>query len=178
MYLNNYYKFSYFLTETRRRDSSVAIATGYGLAGRGVRVRVLARARFSLLHVVQSGSGHPLAPTYSILTTHCDLKFRSASRLTDTKEVHVSQLNPTHACDQEVHANSTLHEWVCPCNNLNQFKSTGLHSVRLLFHERLNQWFAMASVGTKQQQRSELSCHNDLLGRGKGVVAVTPITRR
>jgi hypothetical protein len=25
-----------------------------------------------------------------------------------------------------------------------------------------------AAVGTKQQQRLELSCHNDLLGRGKG----------
>jgi hypothetical protein len=42
------------------RDSSVGIATGYGLDDRGVGVRVSVRSNFSLLHVVQTGSGvHP-----------------------------------------------------------------------------------------------------------------------
>jgi hypothetical protein len=44
----------------RIRDSAVGIATGYRLDDRGVGVRVLAGWRFSLLHVVQTGSGvHP-----------------------------------------------------------------------------------------------------------------------
>jgi hypothetical protein len=38
-------------------DGTVGIATGYGLEGRGVGVRVPAEARFSFLHVVQTGSG-------------------------------------------------------------------------------------------------------------------------
>jgi hypothetical protein len=37
-------------------DSSVGIATGYGLDGRGVRVRVPVKARFYLLHFIQTGS--------------------------------------------------------------------------------------------------------------------------
>jgi hypothetical protein len=39
------------------RDSAVGIATGYGLDGRGVGVRVPVGARFSPLHVVQTGPG-------------------------------------------------------------------------------------------------------------------------
>jgi hypothetical protein len=42
------------------RDSSVGTATGYGLNDRGVGVRVPVGQEFSLLHVVQTGSGvHP-----------------------------------------------------------------------------------------------------------------------
>jgi hypothetical protein len=42
------------------RDSVVGIATGYGLDDRGVGVRVPVGSKFSLLHVVQTGSGdHP-----------------------------------------------------------------------------------------------------------------------
>jgi hypothetical protein len=43
------------------RDSSVGIALGYGLDGRGSRVRFPAGAgNFSLHHIVQNGSGaHP-----------------------------------------------------------------------------------------------------------------------
>jgi hypothetical protein len=42
------------------RDGAVEIATGYGLGGRGVGVRVPVRERFSLLHVVQTCScAHP-----------------------------------------------------------------------------------------------------------------------
>jgi hypothetical protein len=41
----------------RRPDSSVGIATGYGLENGGVGDRVLVRQEFSLLHVVQTGSG-------------------------------------------------------------------------------------------------------------------------
>jgi hypothetical protein len=42
------------------RGSVVGIATGYGLDDRGVGVRVPVRPEFSLLHVVQTGSGaHP-----------------------------------------------------------------------------------------------------------------------
>jgi hypothetical protein len=41
-------------------DSSVSIATGYRLDNRGVGVRVLVGSEFSLLHLVQTGSGvHP-----------------------------------------------------------------------------------------------------------------------
>jgi hypothetical protein len=43
----------------RSRDSSAGIATGYGMGDREVRVRVEGK-KFSLLHVVQTGSGaHP-----------------------------------------------------------------------------------------------------------------------
>jgi hypothetical protein len=51
---------SYHLTYSRR-DSSVAIALGYGLDDRGSRVRFPAGAgNFSLHHRVQTGSGtHP-----------------------------------------------------------------------------------------------------------------------
>jgi hypothetical protein len=46
------------------RDSVVSIATSYGLDKRGVGVRVPVGLRFSLLHVVQTGSG--VHPTYLI----------------------------------------------------------------------------------------------------------------
>jgi hypothetical protein len=39
------------------RDSSVGLATGYGLEDGGVGVRVPVRQEFLLLHVVQTGSG-------------------------------------------------------------------------------------------------------------------------
>jgi hypothetical protein len=42
------------------RDSSVGIATGYGLDGQGVGVEVPIRSSIFFLHVVQTGSGvHP-----------------------------------------------------------------------------------------------------------------------
>jgi hypothetical protein len=41
----------------RSRDSSVGIATSYGLDDRGVGVRILGGQEFSLLHVVRTGSG-------------------------------------------------------------------------------------------------------------------------
>jgi hypothetical protein len=40
----------------KSRDSAVGTATGYGLEDRGVRVGVKGQ-EFSLLHVVQTGSG-------------------------------------------------------------------------------------------------------------------------
>jgi hypothetical protein len=44
----------------KSRDSVVGIATGYGLEDQGVGVRVPGGQEFSLLHVVQAGSGvHP-----------------------------------------------------------------------------------------------------------------------
>jgi hypothetical protein len=44
------------------RDSVVGIATGYGLDDRGVGVQVPVEQKFSLLHVVQTGSGvHPIS---------------------------------------------------------------------------------------------------------------------
>jgi hypothetical protein len=39
------------------RDNGVVIATGYVLNGRDIGVRVLVGTKFSLLHVVQTGSG-------------------------------------------------------------------------------------------------------------------------
>jgi hypothetical protein len=47
--------------KSKRRDSSVSIATGYGLDDRGSEVRFPAGAgNFSVLHHVQTGSGaHP-----------------------------------------------------------------------------------------------------------------------
>jgi hypothetical protein len=48
------------ILETRNRDSAVGIATGYGLDRRGVVVRDPVVKEFSLLHVIQTGSGtHP-----------------------------------------------------------------------------------------------------------------------
>jgi hypothetical protein len=48
------------MSKVRSRDSSVGIATDYGLDDRGVGVRVPYSQEFSLLHVVQIGSGvHP-----------------------------------------------------------------------------------------------------------------------
>jgi hypothetical protein len=41
----------------RSRDSAVCIVTGYGLDSRGAGVRVPAGQEFSLLYVVQTGSG-------------------------------------------------------------------------------------------------------------------------
>jgi hypothetical protein len=49
--------FTIILSHYRSRDSSVAIATGYGMKDGGVGVRVPIRQEFSLLHVVQTGSG-------------------------------------------------------------------------------------------------------------------------
>jgi hypothetical protein len=44
----------------KSQDSSVGIATGYGLDDRGVGVLVPVGQELSLLHVVQTGSGvHP-----------------------------------------------------------------------------------------------------------------------
>jgi hypothetical protein len=49
-----------YCTRLESRDSSVGIATVYGLDDRGVGVRVPVGSRISLLHVVQTGSGaHP-----------------------------------------------------------------------------------------------------------------------
>jgi hypothetical protein len=50
-----------FMSCHQSRESSVGIALGYGLDGRGSRVRFPAGARnFSLHHRVQNGSGaHP-----------------------------------------------------------------------------------------------------------------------
>jgi hypothetical protein len=42
------------------RDSSVGIATGYGLEDGGVGVRVPVRQEITLLYVVQTGSGFHL----------------------------------------------------------------------------------------------------------------------
>jgi hypothetical protein len=45
---------------SKSRDSAVGIATGYVLDDQGVGVRVPLGKEFSLLHVVQTGSGvHP-----------------------------------------------------------------------------------------------------------------------
>jgi hypothetical protein len=44
-------------TNKRSRDGSVGIATGYGLNGRGLGVRVLVGQHLSILPVVQTGSG-------------------------------------------------------------------------------------------------------------------------
>jgi hypothetical protein len=50
----------WLLILVRSRDSSVGIVTGYWLDGRGVGVQVPEGREFSLLHVVQTGSGnHP-----------------------------------------------------------------------------------------------------------------------
>jgi hypothetical protein len=51
------------LYTTIRQDSSIGIATGYGLESRGIEVRFSAGAGyFSLLQSVQTGSGaHPAA---------------------------------------------------------------------------------------------------------------------
>jgi hypothetical protein len=43
-------------------NSVVGIATGYGLDGQGVGVRVPVGARFPPLHVLQSGSGAHQVP--------------------------------------------------------------------------------------------------------------------
>jgi hypothetical protein len=49
------------------RDSAVGIANGNGLDNRGVGVRIPVRQEFSLLHVVQTGSGvYPVS--YPVLT--------------------------------------------------------------------------------------------------------------
>jgi hypothetical protein len=50
------------ITFVSSRDNAVSIATGYGLDDRKVGVRVQVGARFSPLHVVQSGSGDHPAP--------------------------------------------------------------------------------------------------------------------
>jgi hypothetical protein len=49
-----------YIMDSGSRDSAVGIATGYGLDGREVGVRVPVGARFAPLHVVPTGSGaHP-----------------------------------------------------------------------------------------------------------------------
>jgi hypothetical protein len=58
----------HILDPTRKSDSSVGIALGYGLDDRGSRFRFLAGAgNFSLHHRVQNGSGAPSA-SYSMGT--------------------------------------------------------------------------------------------------------------
>jgi hypothetical protein len=54
---NVYSGFSSVYGKGRSWDSAVGIATGYELDGRGDGVRVPGREEFSLLHVVQTGSG-------------------------------------------------------------------------------------------------------------------------
>jgi hypothetical protein len=52
--------FNRFFNLYRSWDSAVGVATGYGLDGRGVGVRVPVGGRIYLLQVVQTGSGvHP-----------------------------------------------------------------------------------------------------------------------
>jgi hypothetical protein len=50
-----------FLSLSGSRDSAVGIATDYGLDDQRVGVRVPVGQEFSLLHVVQTGSGAHLA---------------------------------------------------------------------------------------------------------------------
>jgi hypothetical protein len=73
----------------KSRDSSVSIATGYGLNDRGSRVRFPARTgNFSLHHRVQNGSGvHPAS--YPMGTRGC---FSGIKRL--GYEAHHSPLVP------------------------------------------------------------------------------------
>jgi hypothetical protein len=47
----------------KRRGSAVGIATGYGMDGRGLAVRVSGGANFSPLHVIQTISGYRGAPS-------------------------------------------------------------------------------------------------------------------
>jgi hypothetical protein len=59
-YLGHKTYFDTYIISMRSRDSIVGIASSYGLDDRGVGVRVPASQEFSLLHVVQTGSGvHP-----------------------------------------------------------------------------------------------------------------------
>jgi hypothetical protein len=60
-------KYPHYLHMWGGGDSAVGIAIGYWLDGRGVGVRVPLGVRYSLLHVVQTGSGAHLA-SYSICT--------------------------------------------------------------------------------------------------------------
>jgi hypothetical protein len=53
----NFYKIMYNSLLTASRDNVVGKATGYGLDDRGVEVRVPLGSKFSLLHVVQTGTG-------------------------------------------------------------------------------------------------------------------------
>jgi hypothetical protein len=54
----------YLSKKGRSQNISASIETGYGLDYRGVGVRVPVRQEFSLLHVVQTGSGvHPTSYT-------------------------------------------------------------------------------------------------------------------
>jgi hypothetical protein len=48
---------NFIMLMTGIRDSAVGIATGYGLEDREIGVRVRRVQEFSLLHVVQTGSG-------------------------------------------------------------------------------------------------------------------------
>jgi hypothetical protein len=49
--------YTYHYENLKSRDSAVGVATGYGLSDKGVGVRVPVGQEFSLLHVVQTGSG-------------------------------------------------------------------------------------------------------------------------
>jgi hypothetical protein len=55
---------------SRSRDSSVGIATAYGLDDIDVGVRVPAGARIFLLHVVQTGSFYPMGTGGSFPPRH------------------------------------------------------------------------------------------------------------
>jgi hypothetical protein len=60
MFNTAYFSITSFLYPMKSWDSAVGIATGYGLHDREVAVRVPVGQEFSLLHVVQTGSGvHP-----------------------------------------------------------------------------------------------------------------------
>jgi hypothetical protein len=61
-------EFSYRTRTKQSQDSAVGKATGYGLEGREVEVQVSVGATFSLLPVVQTGSGvHPTSyPTPAV----------------------------------------------------------------------------------------------------------------
>jgi hypothetical protein len=52
-------KLCFVFKHTKSWDSVLGIATGYGLDDQGFGVRVPVGQEFSLLHVVQTGSGDP-----------------------------------------------------------------------------------------------------------------------
>jgi hypothetical protein len=61
--VSKYIYISSYWEKKKSRDSSVGIALGYGLGGRGSRVRLPTGAgNFSLHHHVQNGSGAHPAP--------------------------------------------------------------------------------------------------------------------
>jgi hypothetical protein len=75
------------LNRSGSRDSAVDIATGYGLDGRGVRVRVPVGARFFHLQVVQTGFGvHPASYSMGTKSSFPGGKAVWASSLTFTSK--------------------------------------------------------------------------------------------